>query len=361
MQRFQFKLCDVHVDLIRTVAIMSVVLLHAVGRWSITSQELGQLNASGMVSWVILLIYQCFATFGVPLFLMLTGLLLLQPEKNESLRVFFKKRFTRICLPLLFWTIIYFIWDFFVIKFPFSMSTILQGVLNGAYTQFWYIYMLLGLYLLTPLLRVIIAHASQTLIKYFLALWFISVSILPFLSLLSPFLPNKNIFVITGYVGYFVLGIYLSSVQIRRRTALFFMFLGTTLTALGTYVLAASNDVGGMYFFQEYLSPTVICASVMAFLLLLTIKPSAPSPTQEVKPSIINKFLKLVSKNTLGIYFVHVIVIESIQSGLLGFTLNRATLNPILEIPLLMIITLIVSLCIILLLNKVPKLKNFVT
>jgi surface polysaccharide O-acyltransferase-like enzyme len=301
---------------------------------------------------------------GVPLFLMLSGLLLLQPSKNEGIRVFFKKRFARLGLPLMFWTIIYFIWDFTVVVYPFSINTIIQGILNGAYTQFWYIHVLLGLCLLTPILRVIIAHANRVLIQYFIILWLISVSILPFLALLSPLQLSKNIFTITGYVGYFILGIYLSSVQIRRRTVLAFMFLGITLTALGTYVLAVTNVSANMYFFQEYLSPTVILTSVMAFLLLLTIKPhpvASLSLQHETKPNIFSKILKVISQNTLGIYFVHVMVIEAIQWGLLGFTLNRETLHPIVEVPLLLIITLFASLGIILLLKKIPKVKKIVT
>ncbi|MCL2643635.1 MAG: acyltransferase family protein [Candidatus Bathyarchaeota archaeon] len=359
-RRFQFKLHDFHVDLIRTVAMIAVVMVHAIGRWPVTSQELSQFSALGMVNWVVVIVYQCFAMLGVPLFLMLTGYLLLQPDKNEGLGVFFRKRFIRIGLPLIFWTVIYFIWDFSVLKLPFSAGAILQGVLNGAYSQFWYIHVLLGLYLLTPLLRVIIAHASQTLIKYFVVLWIISVSVIPFLNLLSPFIPSKNIFTIVGFVGYFVLGVYLSSVQIRRRTALAFMLLGIALATLGTYVLAAFDVGKGMYFFQEYLSLTMILASVMAFLLLLTIKPSV-SFQQETKPSLFGKFIKVISQNTLGIYFVHVIVIETIQWGLLGFALNREILNPVVGAPLLMVITLFISLGIILLLKKIPKLKKIVT
>jgi surface polysaccharide O-acyltransferase-like enzyme len=367
-RRFQFKLCNIHVDLIRTIAILAVILVHAAGRWTITSQELNQFDTIGMASWATVVIYQCLATFGVPLFLMLTGLLLLQPGKDESLRVFFKKRFARIGLPLIFWSVIYFIWAFSVLEIPFTVRTIVQGILNGAYTQFWYIHVLLGLYLLTPLLRVIIANATQVLIKYFVVLWLIGASILPFLCILSPLQLSKNIFVITGYVGYFLLGVYLSSVKIRRRTALTFMLIGLTLTALGTYVLAVSNAIVGVYFFQEYLSPTVILASVMAFLLLLTVRPPKQTqstlpalPQQQTKFSIFNKLIKTISQNTLGIYFVHVIVIETIQWGLLGFTLNRETLNPVLGVPLILFVTLFVSLGIILVLKKIPKFKNLVT
>jgi surface polysaccharide O-acyltransferase-like enzyme len=365
-KNFQLKLRDVPVDLVRTVAIIAVIMVHAVGRWAMNSQELSQFDTVGLASWVIVVIYQCLATFGVPLFLMLTGLLLLQPEKTDSLRVFFKKRFARIGLPLIFWTVIYFIWVFSILKLPFTVRTIVQGILNGAYTQFWYIHVLLGLYLLTPFLRVIIANANQALIKYFVVLWLVSVSILPFIYLLSPLQLSNNIFVIAGYVGYFVLGVYLSSVQIRRKTALTFMLLGLALTALGTYVLVAFDSSASMYFFQEYLSPTVILASAMAFLLLLTIKQHSPVSHVSTRAfsaepaSIFNKIIKTISQNTLGIYFVHVIVIETIQWGLLGFALNRETLHPIIEVPLLTVITLFASLGIILLLKKIPKLKNIV-
>jgi apolipoprotein N-acyltransferase len=54
-------------------------------------------------------------------------------------------------------------------------------------------------------------------------------------------------------------------------------------------------------------------------------------------------------------------VIETIQWGLLGFTLNRETLNPVLGVPLTMFITLFVSLGIVLVLKKIPKFKILVT
>jgi len=111
-----------------------------------------------------------------------------------------------------------------------------------------------------------------------------------------------------------------------------------------------------MYFFQEYISPTVIFASVMLFLLLLTVKPPAPEQAGSVK----NRLIKLFGENTLAIFFVHVIVLESIQEGFLGFTLNRTILDPIVEVPLISVVVLFVSLAIVWALKKVPGLKNFI-
>jgi surface polysaccharide O-acyltransferase-like enzyme len=349
----------VYVDLIRTVAMVGVILLHAAGRFTITSQEMGQLGQLELARWGVVDFYQSLAVpLGVPLFLMLTGALLLQPYKTEPLSVFFKKRWARIGLPSLFWGVAYFAWDFLVQNIPFTAGVIIQGVLNGPYTQMWYLYVLVGLYLLTPMLRIFIANANQTLVKYFVLLWITGVAVLPVFSLFSHFELNVNVFVITGYVGFFVLGTYLSTVEVSRSKLSVFFILGVILTAVGTYVLAATVGGTEMYFFQQYFSPTVILASVMMFLLLLTVKP--PSLQQEKSPSKIHKLIKVISENTFGIFFVHVMVIETIQRGYLGFAINRNILDPMIEVPLLAAIVFFVSLGIILLLRKMPYLDKLV-
>ena len=276
----------VNVDLIRTIAMVGVLLLHASGRFSITPNELNQLTPVEFARWGVVDIYQSVAVpLGVPLFLMLSGALLLQPSKtDESLRVFFKKRWVRIGLPSFFWGVAYFAWDFLVQKIPFSEAAIIQGILNGPYTQLWYIYVLVGLYLLTPLLRVIIAHADEILIKYFVILWVVGVAVIPFFSLFTTYELNSNVFVISGYAGFFVLGTYLSTVQIRRKTLSILIILGIALTAIATYVLAATVGGKEMYFFQQYFSPTVILASVMLFLLLFTVKPPVVQKENENRP-----------------------------------------------------------------------------
>jgi len=337
---------------------VGVILLHSAGQWIMTSKEMNQLTPLGITSWAIVDFYQAIGVISVPLFLMLTGALLLQPEKqNENLSVFFKKRWARIGLPFFFWAAVYFFWDFYVKNIPFSLGVITQGILNGAYLQFWYIYVLVGLYLLTPLLRAFLANADRTLIKYFAILWLIGVAILPFFGLLTPFMLNSNVFVISGFVGYFVLGTYLTTVKMRRSTIWVFMTLGVALTAFGTYVLAVTGGAQ-IYFFQEYISPTVILAAVMMFLLLLTTKPF--SVHQETSPSKGNRLIKVISENTLGIFFLHVIVLESLQNGYFGFAINRNTLNPIIEVPLMTVIVLFSTLAIILLLKKIPYMNRLI-
>ncbi len=341
-------------DLIRTIAIVGVILLHAANDLTIQ-----QMNLLEIFRWNIVDVYQSLGRLGVPLFVLLTGALLLQPSKNESLTVFFKKRWARIGLPALFWGAAYFAWDFLVEHQAFTSSAIIHGILNGPYYQFWYLYMLIGLYLLTPILRIFVAHADSNDMKYFVAVWFVGASISPLVGFLTTYYLDSSVFVITLFVGYFILGTYLLTVQISRSKLVIFSSLGVALTAIGTYALAATIGGGKMFYFQEYYSPTVIFASVMMFLLLNTIQPR-PENIKENSHSKPNQLLKIISQNTLPIFLLHVMVLESLQRGYFGFAINGNIINSIIGVPLMTVLVLFICLGVIVPLKKVPFLKRLI-
>jgi surface polysaccharide O-acyltransferase-like enzyme len=351
-----------HVDLIRTVAIIGVILFHAAGHWTVTPQQMTQMNQLDFISWSTVDVYQSLGSVAVPLFIMLHGALLLQPGKNESIRVFFKKRWTRVGLPFIFWGAAYFVWDFTVVGIPFSLRAIIQGILNGPYTHFWYCYMLIGLYLMTPILRIFLAQADKTATTYFILVWLLGVTMVPLVASLTPFTINGNIFTIGEFIGYFVLGTYLVTylvtLKVSRRILIALTILGFTLTAGLTYYIA--TIVGGtqMYLFQEYFSPTVILASAMVFPILMPIQPN--SNQKEDTHSPVNKLIRVISANILPIFLLHVMILESIRNGYFGFTINRYVINPIIDVPLETVVTLFASLGIILLLKKVPFMKKLV-
>jgi surface polysaccharide O-acyltransferase-like enzyme len=134
------------------------------------------------------------------------------------------------------------------------------------------------------------------------------------------------------------------------------MILGIALTAIGTYVLAATVGGGEQFFFQQYFSPTLILASVMVFLLLLTVKP--PSVQKLTRPSTGNKLVKIISENSLPLFLFHVMILESLKRGYFGFTLNGNTVNSTVGIPLATVLTLFICLAIIVPLKKIPFLKK---
>lgn len=347
------------VDLIRTVAIILVILLHAAIE---PNPTLDFMSPPGVQLWWTSNVYNSIARSAVPLFIMLTGALLLQPNKTEEpLGIFFKKRWNRIGIPIVFWGVIFFAWNFLVRGQAPTLLFVLRGVLAGPYVHFWYVYILVGLYLITPFLRIIVAHADWRTIKYFLAIWFVGTGILPLLTLYASISPQavwfrQNVFLLVGLLGYFVLGAYIAKLTLRRSTLALILTLSSLWTILGTYFLIASLGEQYSQFFLDASSFSVIIASVSLFLILA----SVPNQKIETRFPRGNRVFKLISENTLPIYLFHIIVLETLQKGYLGLKISVTNINPIIEIPFVTIVTLLICLAIIVPLKKVPYVKRII-
>ena len=144
---------DLRLDLIRTVAIIFVVLVHSMGLLN---------DAPETKSILVIKSFYSLIHVGVPLFVMLSGALLL--GKEEPLNLFFKKRFHRVLTPFFSWSMIVSIIHFFqnggrnLLNRSLIFTKDLFG--NGVHGIYWYIYMILGLYMLTPILRSIAKNAK---------------------------------------------------------------------------------------------------------------------------------------------------------------------------------------------------------
>ena len=289
------------VDLVRTVAILFVILLHA----SIEPNlNVDFMSPQGVELWWTADVYGSIARTAVPLFIMLTGALLLQPEKaDESLRVFFKKRWNRIGVPIFFWAIVFYAWDFFVKKQTFTPTIIVQDALAGPYVHFWYVYLLVGLYLLTPVFRVVVAHADWKIIKYFLWVWFIGTGIVSLLTLSSDISPQAvwfkdNVFILTGAIGYFVLGAFWARLKFRSSLLYAALALSVLWTIFGTFLLTSTIGESYSAFFLDASSFSTIIASAALFLILASIH----NKKIETKLPRFSQVLRIISLNTLPIY-----------------------------------------------------------
>ena len=342
-------------DLIRSLAITLVIVLHV-------SNEALASNSIASPYWWTGAVYKTLSLPCVPLFVMLSGALLLQPSKlDEPIRVFLKKRLSRIGLAFAFWTAVYLAWSFFIRQIPVTPNNIAQGILKslfgGAYYQFWFIYLIVGLYLITPILRVIIENDNTRIIRYLLVLWFAAVAVLPIVNLASGYVLDSGVFVIGGWVGYFVLGKYLQ--KIRARIVALYGLLAFTFawTLLGIWLMSIPlTTLGQGYFFFDYLAANVVVGSAALFMLLLRVHPNWLSN----KPTALKRFVQAISRNTLPIFLFHVIILECFFRGFFGFTLSSVTLNPIVEIPLTASLTLLLTLGLALLIRRVPVLKKLI-
>jgi len=316
-----------------------------------------QMSPEGVILWWTTNIYDSLARPAVPLFVMLSGALLLQPAKlEEPLSVFFKKRLDRIGLPFLFWGAAYFAWRVFVNGETLTANTILEGILTGPYFHFWFFYLLVGLYLLTPVLRVLVAYIKRRTFSFLLILWFLGTAIVPTLSLFTDYRLNSNVFILTGWLGYFLMGAY--SLKTRIYSAVLYAILGLGLawTTIGTYIIVGTIGERHSQFFYDAYSFSMIGVSVALFLILSTI----PAERVEKRFPHGSRLLGLISQNTIPIYLFHIMILEALQKGFLGFQISLATMNPVLEVPLITAVALLICLAIIYPLKKVPIVKRII-
>src|SRR3712207_2098915 len=94
------KATTLWVDNLRIVAAFAVVVIHV-------SSGVMDEQATGSTNWWIGNLYNSMMRWCVPAFVMVSGLLLLDPSKNESIRLFYRKRTRRVLVPLLFWTMFF--------------------------------------------------------------------------------------------------------------------------------------------------------------------------------------------------------------------------------------------------------------
>jgi surface polysaccharide O-acyltransferase-like enzyme len=341
-------------DLIRTVAIFLIILLHAT---NFPPQIPLNITPQVAVGWFTADAYAAVGHIGVPLFVMLSGFLLLQPEKtDEPLRVFFKKRFNRIGLPFIFWSIIYFFWNVYVHNMPLTLDGAVKAFMSGTYIHLWFLYLLVGLYLITPLLRVFVKYLDSKRLKYLAILWFIGTSVIWFVNTFGPFNFNTAVFVFTGWSGYYILGAFLQKVKVRTWILVMAACLGIAVAIFGAYGITRLVGERVTEFFHDSLNFNMIIASVAVYLLLINI----PVKRLESHNPKVNAALHWIGQNTLPIYLMHFIILECFIFGFFGFHLNEYTLNPIIEIPLLTLVTFALTAALVYPLKKIPIVKRLI-
>jgi len=330
------------IDSLRVLAIFSVIVLH------VSAPILGKYGSISNFDWWIGNIYDSSVRFCIPIFLMISGALILS-KTYESIGEYLKKRVMRILLPFLFWSMIYILKDIFhqvsggehktiieFLKFAFSRLR------DGASYHLWYIYMIIGLYLFFPIIGKWINKSNKYEIKYFIIIWLLSILVqAPFI---NKIFPNINLIYFSGYIGFPILGFYLyknTFTNSDRNFLIFFLIMtGILITIFGTFITTKHEGVFDATFYS-YLTLNVILASTGIFLLFKNFIKFRTKTT-----SIILFF----SKYSYGTYLIHILILSALST----FGFSYSFINPIIGIPITSILCLIISSLIIWGVNKLP-------
>lgn len=329
----------------RVIATFAVVVLHV-------SSSVVCMSEVGSGYWWVGNFYDSFVRWCVPVFVMISGALLLDPSKNENLTIFYKKRLFRILVPLLFWSIFYLLWATlkgFAKGIPPSSVDLVKDLISGKpYYHMWFLYMIITLYLFTPFFRKITSKSTNREIEILVILSF-SIAALNYLCSKLFFYDSalfSNWFL--SYIPFYFLGHLIRNDErtISKYILLFVFFLSSFLTAFGCYIVAKNSDSNTGFYFNGYLSVTVIPMSVSIMYLLKMLS----------KSILGEKIIIPLSSLTLGIYLIHPIIIEV----LVHIGLDPLNFNPVMSIPIVAIIVFVCAVILSLIIIKLPYLKRVI-
>lgn len=262
-----------HLSWLRVIAIVAVVAIHTTGL------TMNDRSLRDSAVWWVAAAVNVGSTWAVPVFVMISGALLLGPGRpGEDAFGFYRRRLGRIAVPLVFWHVFYIAFKVVVKDYRPTVDKVVGDLLLArTYTALYFFWLILGLYLVAPLLRTFLAHASarDRWLVTGLAVAFgtgiqitnayISVRELgePALRFTAPtyFLP---------YIGYFMLGYMLRDVVLTARQRL--AAAGVLLLALTELVWqhthAADLPLDFAVALPPYtLGPVTVLAAALVFLL----------------------------------------------------------------------------------------------
>lgn len=340
-------------DLVRAVATILVVFIHTAGLVAAPGRSAG---TSAFWAGVI---YDSLARPGVPLFVMLTGWLLLDPRREtESITLFLWRRLGRVILPLVTWSLIAYGWLAIRDHHAANWAQFPRHVLNApVFYHLWYVYVLIGLYLVVPLLRPLAALTSESLRRYTLGLWALGSALLPLWYWWGGMHIGVDVPVVTTYVGYLLAGCWLAALPVASRTRRTLGLL-TAVTTIWTITATArlTGDEALNVALFAYGTPNVLVMSVGWYILL-----TQPVPTAWVtRHPGVQKVMRALATTSFGVYLIHPLLLNLLDSGVFGLRITGASIYAPLGIPLLVALVVAVSVGLMLLAGRVPYLGRLV-
>lgn len=294
---------------LRVLATFSVILIH------VSASLVMKFGDISLFDWNVANFFGSISRYSVPMFFMISGALLL--NKDYVLIDFLKKRLGKIIPPFIIWSLIYIFLNRYVFRGEsFNFMKIIKDVFYGSKYNLWFIYTLLGVYLTVPVLRKWIKNAPQKEIQYVLIIWlFTLILTIPNLKI---YFPKIDLTYFSGFIGYFILGYYLSLFNFKRIIPVLFVVSGIAITIIGTCYFTVRNSKF-YYYFYEYLCLNTFLVSSGVFILFNKVNSSNKK---------VHFMIGQLNQVCFGIYLMHPLVLELFN--LIGFDVYIT--NPIISV-----------------------------
>lgn len=332
-----------YLDLLRVIAISAVVMIHVSADYVI--------NPDNLIAFTIGNIFDSLSRLGVPLFLMISGALILDENKEFNC----KKKILSLLIPWFTWSFFYALG--FKVVLPilrresFSFLGFIAAFLKGHF-HLWYMWAIIGLYLITPILRKFVKKENKKIVAYFIVLSLLFQFTKPIITLLfeeigfisklegtyTYIFENLNLDFLGGLTTYFLTGWFLSNINLKKLTVTILYIMGS----LGLMCIIIFTQILPHQYILTYsnLGLFVFFYSVAIFLFVKNMCPKSKSSTRAVNG---------LSNLSFGVYLIHMFV-----HTIVAYVLPK---NP-LFIPVIFLVTITISVMISYVISKIPVAKK---
>lgn len=335
------KIRNYSFDYIKVIAIVSVLLLHClcsvyfrIPQYSIDSN--------------ILLTIDALIRYCVPLFVLTSGALLLNEDKEFSTKDFYIKRVLPTAIVLLFWLIVYSIFYMCLKNQPFLDYFIaFKGTDSW---HLWYLYMLIGLYLITPILRLFVKRENS---KYVILVIVLGLVFVYFLSFMQHYIPDLNVPIekldsgfVGGYIPYYLAGWYIVNVGVNKKIKKISYIIGIISWIIVFVACKINIDVWQVYSTEKGVLTFFFSTALFIFLYN---KKNIKEP---------NPIISFVGSRTFGVYIIHMLFVDTFVYFVLPFP--RCGVNSYLYMLLNFLFSFTCSIVSAFILEKIPLVKKLV-
>ena len=339
-------------DLIRTIAIWSVVLCHATEL--IYTMNLDYISTISIQSEVFLFFVFTVSRLGVPFFLMITGYLLLdRTYDGEKIRRFWKKNWLHLFVCTEIWFIIY---EIFLIKVEHENISVLRVVSDLLFLHkvdmkhVWYMPVILGIYILIPFVANVLQNVRIKLLMFPLCFYFIFISGCPLLNVISNIYLDQPIELqlSLGFSGgmygfYIILGYLLKRGMLKKIKSVYLCITAILCVVLGMGIQMWAYAKNYSYNIW-YDSPFLYIASISLFELF--------SRVRTVKCYF---WVNGLAKYSFAVYLIHMMVMMLLVRKM--YILQ--TMQPV-KVLILWLGSAILSYICVWCISKIPKLGKYI-
>ncbi len=344
-------------DALRIISILAVILTHAtsyfIRHYHFPDEEY---TLSGIINGPV--------RFAVPVFVMITGALMLQETREDMAPVpFYRMYLVRFLIILASWLVIYAAYYHVLIPYihgdEISWYAAVDMMLHAKEqaVALWYMYLVVGLYLMLPYLKLITKKANK---KYIQAFVIIAIFV-QFLPIFTNFLTKGTLLettifssencltLFTGFTTYLLLGWYLSSFEIAKKNRIILYISGLTMLILHPIL---------QYLIRPH-TPDIRLSLVSALSLFELIPAAAIFlfVVQACGNKTSSHAIQWLGKATFGVFLIHYPILDAIQNVWFPYSGNHLYLY----IFATSAACFVISLLIVYILQKVPFIRRIVT